>query len=83
MEFYVVVRKIITDNTYLPTYEIAYEKPASGVKNALLTPGDYVYVSKCSLDKHNDVIVEVWKVSNEQDQVIQKWTETFTLEREK
>lgn len=82
MEFYVVVKKITTDNTYLPTYEIAYEKPAPGVKNALLTPGDYVYVSKCSLDEHKDVKIEVWKVSNEEDQVVQKWTETFTLHRD-
>jgi hypothetical protein len=83
MSFYVVVRKITVDNTYLPTYEIAYEKPAPGVKNAHLTPGDYVYVSKCSWRReYNEVVYEVWKVSNEDGKLIEELTETFTAERQ-
>ena len=83
MNFYVVVKKITIDNTYLPTYELANEQPVKGVKNACLTPGDYVYVSKCSWRRqYNEVVYEIWKVSNIDGKPVEELTETFTVERQ-
>lgn len=81
MNFYVVVKKTVTDNTYLPTYSVAYEQPEPGVKNALLTPGDCVCLSKCSLVQVDEVRIEVWKISNVDGQVKEEHLETFSLEK--